>query len=180
MRGAAHRADDTKRQFLELFGQHRADLKAFIWSVVGDRGLCDDMLQEAALALWESFDRYDSSRAFGAWARGVTANIVLASLKRDRRWKRHGDAVVVDALLQAYERVSDDPAPPVDVVKSCIQQLPERSRRLLALRYDESLKLNEVADRVGSTMDAVRVALQRIRASLATCVRRKLAREGAS
>lgn len=66
---------------------------------------------------------------------------------------------------------------------ACISHLPERARALLAWRYEESLQLNEIATRVHTSAEAVRLALWRLRASLQKCIIGQLkrnARQGAS
>jgi len=56
-----------------LLLEHEAELRAFIGSMLRDRGLADDVFQEVALALWRQADRYDASRPFGPSARGIAA-----------------------------------------------------------------------------------------------------------
>jgi len=57
---------------------------------------------------------------------------------------------------------------------SIISKLPPRSQSLLALRYERSLKLGEIAREVGSTLDAVHKLLSRIRENLQECLQRRL------
>ena len=68
-------------QFLPLFLAAQSDLRAFIGATVRDRALREDVFQEVAMVLWRTFDRFDASRSFGAWARGVAARKIM----EDRR-----------------------------------------------------------------------------------------------
>src|SRR6185503_10827711 len=63
--------DARQERFLALFLPEQGTVRAFIRSVVWDRGHCEDLFQEVALVLWRELDRYDPKRPFGAWARGV-------------------------------------------------------------------------------------------------------------
>jgi RNA polymerase sigma-70 factor (ECF subfamily) len=56
----------------------------------------------------------------------------------------------------------------------CLQELPDKSRTLLAMRYEEGLPANQAAARVGATVDAVLKALSRIRLKLEACIERRL------
>ena len=54
--------------------------------------------------------------------------------------------------------------------------LPEKSRQILALRYEEDASMERVAEAIESTAGAVRVILFRIRNLLAECMNSELAR----
>jgi RNA polymerase sigma-70 factor (ECF subfamily) len=164
--------------FLPLFLEHQVSLRAFIGSLVRDRHTRDDVFQEVALALWNEFGRYDRARPFGAWARGIAANKVLQRWEKDTRQPVPLAPEAVRALLDAYDR-AERAGPPegleAEALERCLEQLPERSRRLLALRYERSLKLAEIATQLHTTLDAAHKALSRIRARLQECVRQRLA-----
>ena len=55
----------------ELFARHERELGRFIAQLVRSRQLADDLLQEVSSVLWESFEKYDESRPFRAWAAGI-------------------------------------------------------------------------------------------------------------
>lgn len=78
--------DESDREFLTLFLANESDLRAFMGSVVADRHAWDNVFQEVALTLWRSFDKFDRSRRFGAWARGVAANKVLQEWRKGARF----------------------------------------------------------------------------------------------
>ncbi|HEX7899469.1 MAG TPA: sigma-70 family RNA polymerase sigma factor [Planctomycetota bacterium] len=165
---------DRHAEFLKLFVAHQGDLKAFLASVVRDRSVLQDLFQETSLVLWQKYGEYDSGRSFGAWARGIAANKILQ--ERSRRIPLAFSPAAIRGILEAYDRsepLREDPGP----LRDCVSRLPERSRRLLALRYESALKLGEIARRVGTTLDAVHKTLSRIREILEDCLRRKAAAE---
>jgi RNA polymerase sigma-70 factor (ECF subfamily) len=165
---------DRQEEFLRLFLRHQADVKAFIGSLIRDRHTRDDVFQEVALILWQEFARYDRKRSFGAWARGIAANKVM------QRWEKTGRLPIpwspkaIQAMLDAYERTEATESARAEALQECMEHLPEKSRRLLRLRYDQALKLGEIAERLGATLDAVHKALSRIRLRLYHCVERRL------
>ncbi|HXG61534.1 MAG TPA: sigma-70 family RNA polymerase sigma factor [Planctomycetota bacterium] len=160
---------DAHERFLRLLLAHQEDLKAFIASMVRERAQTEDLFQDVCLALWRGFSGYDPSRPFGAWARGVAAKKILQAWERSRRTPLPFSPEAVRAILDAYDR-EDPPAGEAEGLRDCIARLPERARRLLALRYERALTLGEVAREVGSTLDAVHKALSRIRAALQECL----------
>jgi RNA polymerase sigma factor (sigma-70 family) len=60
-------------------------------------------------------------------------------------------------------------------LNECIDGLPERSRRLLLLRYHEGWDTARIAAEVKATVESVHMAFSRLRAALHLCVSKKLA-----
>jgi RNA polymerase sigma-70 factor (ECF subfamily) len=190
---------DRHEEFLKLFLTHQADLRAFIGSVLRQSAARDDVVQETALVLWRKFDTYDASRSFGAWARGIASNLVRQRLEKEGRHARSLPPEVLPALVAAYDRTAgdfvtagafgeegtsefaqgDSPAQSRrDALELCLKELPDKSRSLLAMRYEEGLSSVKAAERVGSTVDAVHKALSRIRLKLEACIERRLRLSG--
>ena len=164
-------------EFLALFLRHQGDLKAFLAGVCRDRSAAEDLLQEAALVLWQHFDVYDRTRPFGAWARGVAFKKVLQAREKARRLPLAFSPEAIQSVIDAYDR-AEEAAPATDGLRDCLAKLSQPARDLLALRYEQSLKLHEIAKRTGRSLDAVHKGLSRIRETLEHCLqRRKVASE---
>jgi RNA polymerase sigma-70 factor (ECF subfamily) len=166
---------DRQKEFLPLFLAHQVGIRAFIGSLVRDRHTRDDVFQEVALTLWHEFAHYDPSRSFAAWARGIAANKVLQRWQKDNRQPIPFAPEAITALLDAYDRTEADELLHADALQRCLEQLPERSRQLLSLRYEQSLKLAQVAERLSTTLDAAHKALSRLRLRLQECIEQRLA-----
>jgi RNA polymerase sigma-70 factor (ECF subfamily) len=165
-------------EFLTYFLKHQAELLAFIGSVVRDRAVRDDVLQETALTLWQAFDRYDRSQSFGAWARGIAANKLMQRWDRGERWHRALPVEAIPSLLAAFDRTDVSHDLRRDALERCLENVPVKSRKLLALKYEQGFSLGQIAEQIGSTMDAVNKALSRIRLKLRECVERQLRAAG--
>lgn len=169
---------ERRDEFMRLFLRHQAELRAFIGSLVRDRHAREDVFQEVALILWRQFEDYDPRRPFGAWARGIAANKVLQAFDKSARTPVAFSPEAVRAILDAYERTEAESPPQADALHRCIEHLPERSRDLLRMRYEQSLKLEAIAKRVKSTLHAVHMALSRIRSRLAECIELRMKAAG--
>jgi RNA polymerase sigma-70 factor (ECF subfamily) len=167
----------SHEDFLKLFLRHQDGIRAFLGSVVRDRSAADDVFQEVSLSLWASFASYDPARPFGAWARGVALKKVLQGREKSRKVPLAFSPQTIQAVLDAYDR-TEAAAPDTEGLRDCISKLPPRSQSLLALRYERSLKLGQIAKEVGSSLDAVHKLLSRIRENLQECLQRRL-QEGA-
>jgi RNA polymerase sigma-70 factor (ECF subfamily) len=175
---------DRHEEFLRLFLTHQGDVRAFVGSLLRQPAARDDVVQETALVLWRKFDTFDPSRSFGAWARGIAANLVRQRLEKDGRHAQTLPPEVLPAIVAAYDRTElggpegpngDSPQQSRrDALELCLKELPDKSRSLLTMRYEEGLSSAKAAERVGSTADAIHKALSRIRLKLEACIQRRL------
>jgi RNA polymerase sigma-70 factor (ECF subfamily) len=168
---------NSQEEFLSLLLQHQHDIRAFIGSIVRDVHARDDLFQEVALILWRKFDQFDRSRSFGAWARGIAMRKIMQTFEKNKRLPVHLAPEAIEAVAAAYDTISPSTADQEAALRHCLEKLPGKSRHLIELRYNQQLKLKEVAQRVQSTMDAVHKALSRLRLSLRTCMEKQLAYE---
>ncbi len=163
--------------FLPLFLAAEPDLRAFVGSLVAEPAAREDLFQEVAVTLWECFERFDPERgAFGAWARGVAANKVLHARRRSGRLPV---SFPPEAIAQIAEAFGADPDEELggaraEALRDCLRRLPERSRKLVELRYEEGLSGRQLAGHLGRSIDAVYQSLSRIRRGLEECIRGRL------
>ncbi|MFZ5833071.1 MAG: sigma-70 family RNA polymerase sigma factor [Planctomycetota bacterium] len=167
-------------EFLKLFLAHEADLRAFIGALVADRHAREDVYQETVLTLWREIQRFDQSRSFGAWARGFATNKILKRRQTDARFPMAFSPEIIETVLGAFERTEAVASRRSAALHECLEQLPEKSRQLLAQRYEQDMKPADIARQSGRSIDAVYQALSRIRLLLEECIRRRLLAADAS
>jgi DNA-directed RNA polymerase specialized sigma24 family protein len=73
----------------------------------------------------------------------------------------------------------DDSSPeespvPAELLRGCLEKLPDRSKQLVQQRYFENLAPSVIASLEGRTANEIRQALFRLRAALHQCVTRQL------
>ena len=161
--------------FLTRFLRCEAGLRAFVGAVVRDVHAREDVFQEIALTLWQRFSRYDSSRPFGAWARGIAANKLLERYRGDRRLPMVLSPAAILKLTEAADRSESRPEPGFEALEHCLGKLPEKSRHLLDLRYRQTKPLAAIAAEFRATQAAVYQALSRLRRRLQVCMKQFLA-----
>lgn len=152
-------------------------VSAFVASLVRDFQDRDDVLQDTAVAVVESFDQYDPARPFVAWALGVARNQALLHLRRKGRDRVAFDTDAVEALAAAFADVAPAEVHKLDRLRDCVKDMDAKSRELCRLRYEEDLKPAAIGERLGVGANAVAKALQRVRDRLRECVERKAAGE---
>ena len=169
--------DERIRQATRLWTLAQPTVSAFVTSVVRDFSARDDVLQDIAVAVIESFDRYDPDRPFIAWALGVARNQVRLYLRSRQRDRLVFDDDLLGDLAAAFEATvsAAESIRSLDFLKSCLETLDGRARVLCELRYAQDLKPAAIAEAMGITANSAAKALQRIRDQLRGCVERKAA-----
>jgi RNA polymerase sigma-70 factor (ECF subfamily) len=171
------RLKDLTRQFL---GQRHL-LLAFIYGLVRDWDAAEEILQEVWIRLAESEPKGMTIDSIEKWCRGVARNLVLQHLRQ----KRSGRVVADSRIVELAERAFDEHDMAEAVWSSrrgwlydCLERLPDKSRRLLQLKYGEGLRVAQIAEHLQHSQDAIFKALSRIRRALADCVERRRVLEG--
>ncbi len=152
-------------------------VSAFITSLVRDFQDRDDVLQETAVAVLESFDRYDAAQSFVGWAIGIARNQVRLHWRRKSRERIAFDSEAVDALADAFTADAGKDQR-FDRLGDCVEMLEARAQELYRLRYEKDLKPAAIGERIGMGANAVAKALQRIRDRLRECIERKAMEAG--
>lgn len=166
-----------QQRFLEAFLACQHDLRAYLAAGLRAWDQVDDLMQELAAVLWSKFAEYDPERPFRAWALGIARNLLYQHYDRCRRRQRLLSHEALEALEQACRELPEDFDRERHALRDCLATLGERARELVRLRYDLDLGVDQMAERTGSSFEAVKKALVRIRRQLADCCSRRLGTE---
>jgi RNA polymerase sigma-70 factor, ECF subfamily len=138
--------------------QHR--LYRYLLRLVRDPATADDLFQQTWLNVVRHIGRYDARRGFDTWLFSIAHNAAVDCFKRrhDESLEdepadlRRGGAGALDTLLAA-ERAT--------LVARQMAALPAVYRETLTLRFDEDMKLEEIAEVVGAPLSTVKSRLRR-------------------
>jgi RNA polymerase sigma-70 factor (ECF subfamily) len=172
--------DDRTRRAVLAWTLVQPRIAAFIAAMVRDFADRDDVLQDVALAVLESFERYDPERPFAAWAMRIAQHQVYRYLRRVRRDRHVFDEATADLLGAALVALEPAELRGLDHLRACVEELPREARELCELRYREELKPAAIAAKLGRNANGIAKALQRVRERLRECIDRKSAAEGAA
>lgn len=168
------KADDLER-FVELLTRHQSRLYAFVYSLVGDAELAQDVFQETNMVLWRKADEFDCNREFVPWAFAIAHNQVRAARQKLGRDRLLFDDEAMDRIADRFSQRSPRLDERQIALASCIQMLPDQQRDLVTMRYQDGHSLEVIAERLSRTANSVAVAIHRLRQSLARCIESKLA-----
>ena len=157
-------------QWHELFG--------FIYALVRNVHDTQDLIQEVWVRFSSALENGVRIEKPGPWCRGTAKNLIL------HYWRKKASAkVLVDSeLLDLVELAFSEEQEEQEVwqlrrqaLADCVQELPEKSKRLLSLRYEQGDPIAKIAESVAQSQGSVMMALSRLRRLLQKCVHAKLA-----
>ena len=153
-----------------VVGRYQHRLYRYLARITRDPAAADDLFQQTWLHVVRQIGRYDPGRSFDTWLFAIAHNAAVDFLRR-----RGGESLddvqrplrtpEPDALAQAIasERAA--------ILASRVSALPALYREALTLRFEEGLKLEEIAEvtraPLATVKSRVRRALEHLRGSLA-------------
>lgn len=179
MRAATEDAVIGQAHVARLLMKHHTALYAFVFACVRSHHDTEDILQNVSVAVVEAIDQLRDESGFLPWSREIARRCTLAYCRKKRR-EQPLDPDLVQSLAEATDLLERDQptAPFADALTACLEQLPAASRRIMALRYaDTDGAAENIARKVGRSVQAVYAHIKRIKIVLRQCVERRLAAE---
>jgi len=155
-----------------LFVRHENSIRAFIRALQPSLSDADDILQETFLTISRKASSFEIGTNFTAWACSIARLKVLENFRQNKRANVLSEKAVI-ALTE------DAPSPEAfkereHALEECIAKLPAKLRDLLWRRYSRRQSSTEMAEALGMTSNAVRVALSKARVGLRDCINLQL------
>ncbi|MEM8947527.1 MAG: sigma-70 family RNA polymerase sigma factor [Planctomycetota bacterium] len=173
--------DRSQKLFETLVRENEGMLTSYLHAFVRDSGTVDDLFQETLITAWRRFDDFDQSQPLGPWLRGIAFNLTRnAARKRARDFLVVGDDVaeiVEGAIAQVETLPGDTWRDRLKALKQCVDNLPERSQRLIEERYEAGESAETISVRTGLQPATIRKRLQRLRQTLAECIESRVAEQ---
>jgi RNA polymerase sigma-70 factor (ECF subfamily) len=157
-------------EFLKLITEFQGRLFGFILSLLSDPDRANEVLQETNLVLWKKSDEFEIGSNFKAWSFRVAHFQVMAFRQRQVRDRLVFDDGALEQIASEAGVVDEVYEHRIKLLEACIVRLPERSREVLCLFYDEGESLDSIAEKLKRKANAVGQMLFRIRKSLIECV----------
>lgn len=152
-------------------------VSAYVHALVGNAADRDDVLQDTALAVMESYARFDPTRPFLPWTLAIARARAADHVRRRRRSPMALSPAAAEALACAFEQVADQDRAALQHLRECLDRLDARSRQACELRYRAGLAPPQIAQQLGLQPNTVSKVLQRAREQLRTCIEQHAARE---
>ena len=169
----------THKDFIRLFLEAEKDLLRYVMVLIPNVADARDVVQEAAVALWDKIDRYDPDKPFAPWACRFALNEAKMFLRKKARQNRLADEVIDLLEIERMEN-ADRLDARKHYLRKCLQTLPSKNAELVNDYYFNELSVEELGKQFERSIDAVYKTLQRVRQALHACIEKNLQLEANS
>ena len=166
-----------------LIGRYQNRVYRYLLRLVRQPAEAEDLFQQTWLRVAERIRSYDTSQSFEAWLFALTRNLAFDHLRRIRPSSLDepcGNDAPDDTMIS--QLASADPGPLDQLLArertshlvSALENLPVSYREVLSLRFEEEMKLEEIAIvlvvPLSTVKSRLRRSLERLRWILETSV----------
>ena len=171
--------DEGRDRVLKAALDCHAELIAYARSLLGNYAAADDVVQEAMLVVVKKYDEFQEGTSMLAWCRSIVRIEILRAKRRYQRERTLAERLLDDAIDAAFdefqmERQHDEAESWREALRRCLERVPERSQGVLRARFADELSYQQIGERLGMTIEAVRKALFRIKKQVRSCVENSL------
>ena len=150
-----------------LIEQYQHRLLRYLIHLTNDRATAEDLFQETWIRVLEKGHQYDGKSRFATWLMTIAHNVAIDHLRKRRPASLDEMRDSEDAA--PFEPVAVDPSPFDRVaamedgarIQSALEQIPTIFREVLVLRFQEQMKLEEIAKLINIPLATVKTRLYR-------------------
>jgi RNA polymerase sigma-70 factor (ECF subfamily) len=164
--------------------KYQAALTSYAYAILQDWGLAQDAVQDSFVVAMEKCGQLDQLENAYVWVRGIVRR---QALDRRRRRSRQGfiamDPELIEMIDDRFRQMVDEHAAlkqrdEESALYECMSKLKPSSRDLVLAFYRDRTTHEELGRVLHKSVNAIRLALSRIRRSLRRCVKGQLAEMG--
>jgi RNA polymerase sigma-70 factor, ECF subfamily len=168
------RPDDET--FRLLFAQHHRFIFRFLYGMVGEPDLAEDLTQETFMRAYASMETLRGESKLSTWLCGIAKNVALNTL---RNRKREFSQIDMDDQTIAKLRESEATAPGEfvlnqelrKVIHDALQKLDADKRMVFVLKLMQQKTYDEIAEITGFAIPKLKTDLHRAKAEMRSLIR---------
>lgn len=163
--------DDTS--FALLLERHRGPVVHFLYRMVQNQAVSEELAQEVFLRVYRSRSTYEPTAKFTTWLFRIATHVALNSIRDGKKEKGHES---LDVEIEGMERQVADRQPTVEQemvqnvklreVRQAIEALPAKQRAAVLMHKYEGLDYAQIAAVLSCSESAVKSLLFRAYESL--------------
>lgn len=164
------------KSFEALVRDHHRRLLAYALALTRRNDISEDLVQDTLLIAHRDLSKFDATRDFGAWTRGILRMKYL-EWTRSHRFERMTEAQLddIDARHREWDRAAEEGrGDAVAALRLCREELGDHIGDTLDLFYAEHRSCADIAARLNVSEAVVRKRLQRARDVLSDCLKKRL------
>ncbi len=175
---SSNESQDRYELFVELFTQNEQSLRTFVRSLVPSWHDTDEVVQEAALVAWQKFDQFEVGTSFLKWACVIARFKALSYRRKFAREKLSFNQELMEVMADEAAEELGKRRHEYDALEQCLKKLPARHKKWVTLAHTPGVSSLEMAREMGIKPGTFYMRLNRIRATLLSCISKNLKEEG--
>lgn len=160
-RELVERAKRDPREFGALYDRHFQQIYRFVYSRVREQTAAEDVTSEVFIKALKAIPRYqDTGRPFAAWLYQIAVNAIAdryRSLRPSQPLEDFHDLSIAGPALEEQAAQRDE----IRRVWAIVEELPAQQRMALVLKFQEDMKIEDIAVAMGKTPGAVKLLIHR-------------------
>lgn len=154
--------------FQELYDKYHRDLFQFVFYMVKDRNVTEDLVQEVYIKVLKSYDRFKGDSSEKTWLFSIARHVTIDYFRKQKRkrkkmldffdWGEKGHLISDEHPMPEEVAIQKEE---VSQVYKCLDQCTVDQRSVIILRYIQSLSIQETADILGWSVSKVKTTQHR-------------------
>lgn len=151
--------EHDQKAFTELYYATYDDLYRYTFYFIKDAHTAQDVLQEVYISIYKKISTLKSDKLFYSWIKQITHHVCCDFLRKNGRISNH-ETFMIEKTLEipdekdVFQSIWDEDIS--DQLKVWLGELPSHSRQAFILRYQDGLKLEEIADFMECSLSSVK------------------------
>lgn len=168
--------------FSVLVDRYKRGIASFISAGVRSPSDVSDLSQETFLRAYAHLETFNPSLGkFSTWIYQIARNVVRTHLGKSQRRVQTQELPEEQTLENALPDISHDADPSAGILRAeaerelraALDELPERTRTVLALRYYNNMEYHTIASTLGLSLGNVKTLIHRGKIALAQKMRER-------
>jgi len=153
-----------------LLLRYQNRLYRYLLRIVHDQAEAEDLFQQTWIRVAEKISQFDMRRSFEPWLFALARNLAIDHLRRVRPSSLDEPVGTTESDITEGERLASNQRPVLDGIwereraerlASALETLPVSYREVLSLRFEEEMKLEEIAQVLAVPLSTVKTRLRR-------------------
>jgi RNA polymerase sigma-70 factor (ECF subfamily) len=166
-----------------ILGQYQFRLYRFLLRMVREPATAEDLFQQTWVRVMEKISTYNVRHRFDGWLFSIARNLAIDHLRRKTGFSLDAVEEGGEAPVARLQAAGADPLDQVldfergSMVAAAMEELPAIHREVLTLRFEEDMRLEEIAQVAGIPLSTVKSRLHRALEGLRVRVEERMGRQ---
>ncbi|MBU8879155.1 RNA polymerase sigma factor SigX [Bacillus sp. FJAT-29790] len=152
--------------FDELYRKYHHDVFQFLFYMVKNKELAEDLVQEVYIRVLKSYERFEGKSSEKTWLFSIARNVAIDSFRKQKGWKQR----ILEKFDWSTQQVKDESPIPeeiamqkeeIQLIYQCLDQCTVDQRMVIVMRYIHELSITETAEALAWTESKVKTTQHR-------------------